>query len=97
VGEHHAKDFAQELVLAAQAPFDLGHEVFRQPQVIEGLLEGLGGVLRLAAISLEALPRCETAALSGFGLFFGVSVCGRHTALFRFVWVCGGCSMGKRM
>jgi hypothetical protein len=83
--------------LAPQASFKLGHEVFRKAQVIEGLLEGLGGVLRLAAISLEALPRCETAALSGFGLFFGVSVCGRHTALFRFVWVCGGCSMGKRM
>ena len=50
--------------MAVQAPFDLGHEVFRQPQVIEGLLEGLGGVLRLAALS-----RFETAALSSFGLF----------------------------
>jgi hypothetical protein len=72
-----------------QAPFKLGHEVFRQPQVIEGLLAGFGGVLRLVAISLAALPRCATAALSGFGLFFGVSLRGEHAALLRFVWVCG--------
>ena len=67
--------------MAAQAAFDLGHEVFRQPQVIEGLLEGLGGVLRLAAVALQALLRFEAAALSGFGLFFGVSLRGRHSAL----------------
>ena len=42
-------------------------------QVIEGLVEGLGGVLRLAAVALQALPRFEAAALSGFSLFFGVS------------------------
>jgi hypothetical protein len=26
---HHPDDFSQELVLALQAPFDLGHEVVR--------------------------------------------------------------------
>jgi hypothetical protein len=36
-------------------PLDLGHEVCRKPQVIEGLLKGFGGVLRLAAVSREAL------------------------------------------
>ena len=43
---HQPDDFPQELLLAAQAPFDLGHKVFRQPQIIEGLLGGFGGVLR---------------------------------------------------
>ncbi|MFL5513103.1 MAG: hypothetical protein ACJ8CN_11820, partial [Gemmatimonadales bacterium] len=72
-GTHHPNDFSQELVLAVQAPFDLGHEVFRQPQVIESLLEGLGGVLRLAAVSLEALVRCAITAPSGFGVFLCTS------------------------
>ena len=76
--------------MAAQAPFDLGHEVFRKPQGIEGLLEGLDGVLRLAAVAREALLRCEAAALSGFGPLFGVLLRERHGALLRFVWVlCG--------
>ena len=56
--------------MTAQAPFDLGHEVFRKPQVIKGLLEGLGGVLRLAAVALEAFGRGATPALSRFGLSF---------------------------
>jgi hypothetical protein len=77
-------------VLAAQTPFDLGHEVFRHPQVIEGLLEGLGGVLRLATITFEALLSYEATALSGFGPLFGVSLREGHGALLRFVWVfCG--------
>jgi hypothetical protein len=80
-GTHHPHDFAQQFLLASQAPCDLGYEVFRQPQVIEGLVEGLGGVLRLAAVALQALPRFEAAALSGFSLFFGVSLRGRHSAL----------------
>ena len=84
-GTHHPDDFAQELLLAPQTPFDLGHEVFRQPQVIEGLLEGLGGVLRLAAITCEALLRFAVAALSGFGVFFGVSLAWGHGVLLYFV------------
>jgi hypothetical protein len=32
-------------------------------------LEGLGGVLRLAAIPCEALVRFETTTPSGFGVF----------------------------
>jgi hypothetical protein len=87
---HHPDNFPQERVLAAQTPFDLGHEVFRQPQVIEGLLEGFGGMLRLAAITCEALLRFEAAALCGFGPLFGVSLRERHGALLRFVWVFRG-------
>jgi hypothetical protein len=43
--------------LTTQTPFDLGHEVFRKLQVIERLPEGLGSLLRLAAITCEALLR----------------------------------------
>jgi hypothetical protein len=56
--------------LTPQTPFDLDHEVFRQPQVIKGFLEGLGGVLRLAAVALEAFSSGATPALSRFGLSF---------------------------
>src|SRR5882672_7709096 len=90
---HDPKEFAQELVLTSQTPFDLGHEVFRKPQGIEGLLEGLSGVLRLAAITCEALLRLKTATLSGFGLLCGVSFSGGHGALLDSVGVCGGCSL----
>ena len=37
---------------------------------MERLLQELGGVLRLAAVTLLALLRFKTATLSGFGLFF---------------------------
>ena len=57
-------------MLAAQAPCDLGHEVFRQPQVIEGLLERLDSVVRLAAVPREALLGLQAATWSGFGVFF---------------------------
>jgi hypothetical protein len=42
-------------------------------------------VLRLAAISLEALVGFETPAFSGFGVLFGVSLPGDHGALFHSV------------
>jgi hypothetical protein len=62
-----------------QAPFDLGHQGFRKPQGIEGLLEGLGGPLRLTAVACEALLRCAATALSGFGVFFDISFgCGHR-------------------
>ena len=69
--------------MAAQAPFDLGHEVFRKPQVIEGLLEGLSSPLRLAPITLQTLLRCAAATLSGFGVFFCGSFAGGHGALLQ--------------
>ncbi len=74
-------------MLAAQASFDLGHEVCRQPEVIEGLLQDLGGVLRLAAVTLQALLGFEVATLSGFGVFFGVSCAGGHGKLLYCVRV----------
>src|SRR5215831_3190479 len=87
---HHAKDFPQELVLAGQTPFDLGHEVFSKPQVIEGLLEGRGGVLRLAAVTLNALLRCAISAASGFGVFFHGSRAWGHDVLLYVVRVSAG-------
>jgi hypothetical protein len=73
-----------------QAPFDLGHEVFRQSQIIEGLLEGLGSVLRLAAVACEALLRFVITASSGFGVLFGVSFVLGHGVLLYFVRVYAG-------
>jgi hypothetical protein len=83
-------------LLTAQAPFDFGHEVFRQPQGIEGLVEGLGGVLRLAAVSREALLCFEAATVSGFRVFCDVSCGEGHGVLLDAVWVFGGCSRPKR-
>jgi hypothetical protein len=37
---------------------------------MESLLQELGGVLRLAAVTLQALLHFKTATLSGFDLFF---------------------------
>src|SRR5215471_19020438 len=88
---HHPDDFPQELTLAAQTAFDFSHEVFRQPQVIEGLLEGLSGPLRLAAIACKALVRGAAATLSGFRVFFDGSCGGRHGALLL---VCGSVAVG---
>jgi hypothetical protein len=73
-----------------QARCDFGHEAFRQPQVIEGLLEGRCGVLRLAAVSREALVRFEAVECSGFGVFLGVSCAGGDGEFLRSIWVsCG--------
>jgi hypothetical protein len=56
--------------LASQACFNLGHEVFRQPQGIEGLVEGLSGPLRLSAVALEAFSGRTAPALYRFRLSF---------------------------
>jgi hypothetical protein len=77
-------------VLTPYAPFDLGYEVFRKPQGIKGLLEGLGGVLRLAAIMCEALVHCAITTPSGFGAFFGTSCGWGHGALLCTVWILDG-------
>jgi len=82
-------------VLTPQTPFDLGHEVFRKPQGIEGLLEGLGGVLRLAAVAREALLSLEAATLSRFGVLFDVSFAWGHGALLCSVWVFGDGSLSQ--
>ena len=57
--------------------------LFGMGQSKERLLEGLGSVLRLAAITCEALLRCAAATLSGFSLLFRISLRGRHGAFLR--------------
>jgi hypothetical protein len=94
---HHAKDFAQELLLTLQTPFDLGHQVVGEAQVIESLFHDLGGVLRLAAIMCEALLCLAAATLSGFHMLFGVSCGGGHGALLDAVWVLGDCRLPKHL
>jgi hypothetical protein len=69
-GAHHTNNLAQQLLLTLYAPCDLGHEVFRKPQVIDGLLEGFGGMLRLAAVALEAFSGSMTPVLYRFRLSF---------------------------
>jgi hypothetical protein len=59
--------------LTPQAPFNLDHQVFEEAQVMERLLERFGGLLRLVAVTLEALLGFEVATLSGFAVFFDVS------------------------
>jgi hypothetical protein len=49
-------------------------------------LEGLCGVLRLAAIPREALLRCAATTLSGFHMFFDIACGGGHATLLL---VCG--------
>jgi hypothetical protein len=82
-------------LLAAQAPFDLSHEVFRKSQIIEGSLKGFGGVLRLAAITCEALLRCAITASSGFGVLCGISFVWGHGALLASVEVFGDCRLAQ--
>ena len=62
---------------------------------MEGLLQDLDGVLRLATITCEALLRCAAATLSGFGVFFDVSCGERHGVLLCFGGGFGGRSLPK--
>lgn len=82
--------------MAVQTPFDLGYEVLRKPQGIKGLLERLGSVLCLAAVAREACVRFETTAPSGFGLFFDLSLYGRHDAAPSFRVGLWGGRLSKR-
>jgi hypothetical protein len=54
------------------------------------------GLLRLATVTLKALPRVAAATLSGSRVFFDVSCGGRHGALLASVGVCGGNGLSKR-
>jgi hypothetical protein len=54
------------------------------------VLQDLSGRLCLAAVPLQALLGFEVAALSGFGLLFGVSFTWRHGVLLGSVRVFAG-------
>jgi hypothetical protein len=70
-------------------PFDLGYQVVGEAQVQERLFQDLGRVLRLAAITCEALLCGAVATLSGFYVFFDGSCDEGHGVLLCAVWVCG--------
>jgi hypothetical protein len=52
---------------------------------MESLLQDLGGPLGLRAVALKAFSGSTATALSGFGLFFGVSFRWGHDALLETV------------
>jgi hypothetical protein len=52
---------------------------------MESLFQDLGSVLRLAAVTLQALLGFEVTTLSGFGMFFGVSLTGGHGEILHSV------------
>src|SRR4029434_6858551 len=63
---------------------------------MEALLERLGGLLRLTAVTLQALLGFQVATLAGFGVFFGVSFAADHGVLLHSLWVLGGCRLPRR-
>src|SRR5262249_59662586 len=70
-GKHERDDFPQQLLLSAQAAFDLGHQGSGEIQVLQGLMEGLDILLGLRALVLETRLGFKLTAFSGFGLFVG--------------------------
>jgi hypothetical protein len=71
--KQHPDDFAQQLVLAAQAPCQLGHDGLRPSQVRQGTVQGLGSPLCVGPIALQTFLGLSAVARSGFGLLCGVS------------------------
>src|SRR5262249_28869269 len=62
---------------------------------MERLLQGLRGLLRLTAVTLQALLGFQVATLAGFGVFFGVSFAADHGVLLHSLWVLGGCRLPR--
>src|SRR5919206_3340900 len=63
---------------------------------MERLLQGLRGLLRLTAVTLQALLGFQVATLAGFGMLFGVSFAADHGILLHSLWVLGGCRLPRR-
>src|SRR6516165_6289618 len=63
---------------------------------MERLLQGLHGLLRLTAVTLQALLGFQVATLAGFGVLFGVSCAADHGVLLHSLWVLGGCRLPRR-
>jgi hypothetical protein len=80
---HHPNDLAQQFLLLPEAPFDLGQQVCGETQVLECLLQDLGSVLGLAAITCKALLCGAAATLPDFALFFRVSFRWGHAGLLK--------------
>src|SRR5262245_53498398 len=63
---------------------------------MERLLQGLRGLLRLTAVTLQALLGFQVATLAGFGVLFGISFAADHGILLHALWVLGGCRLPRR-
>src|SRR5215831_11051494 len=89
--KHHTDNLAQQFLLAPQTPFDLGDQAFGEPQVLQSLLQGFSGLLRLAAVSFEALLCGAITTASGFGVFVCTSFGWGHGDSFALCgsWVDG--------
>jgi hypothetical protein len=47
-----------------------------ETQILQSVVQGVGGPLRLAPIALKTFVSLQATTLSGFGLLFGVSFAG---------------------
>jgi hypothetical protein len=84
-GKHEAKDFGEQLSLAAQAAFDLEDQLIGQAHVVEGLVERVDIALSLSLLVLLALFGVEATPTNSFGLFSGVSFGRGHGVFLRIV------------
>ncbi len=84
-GKHEADDFPEELLLGAQAAFDLDDEVIRHAHVVEGLGQGFDSALGLALLVLMACFRMQPSAVDGVSVLFDVSLGAGHGAFLRLV------------
>jgi hypothetical protein len=92
-GKHHPEELAQEFLLGLQAPLHLFRDSFRQPELLDGLFQGLQGPLRSGLFPLEPLPLVLEAPLLGLlrsllpGMLKTLMVCSGlgHGTLLPFV------------
>ena len=82
---HEGEELAQELVLAAQATFDLSDQIIGKTQFLAGLMEGFDVALSLSLLALRTFLSMETTTLDGFGLFSGVSFGRGHGGCLRII------------
>jgi hypothetical protein len=85
-GKHEAKDFAEQLLLGAQAAFDLDDEVIGQAEVIEGLTERFDIALGLSLLVCMAVLSVEATPFDSFSLLFDISFGSGHGRFLRLVW-----------
>ena len=100
---HHPDDLAKQLCWLRRRPSISATRCAGRPNV-EGLLQDLGGLLRLSEVALKAFSRGTAAALSGFGAAFLIGfalimVCCSKYGLCRAAFLAGAwdCKQGSRV
>ena len=94
-GKHEAQDCAQPFLLAAQASFDLLDQGVGHTQGMQRVCESLNGSLGPLLIMPQPFVGGVPTALSGFGLFVGVSFEGGPGMLLR--TVCLRCTVRRNL